>query len=119
MQPRKLFKLSTISAAVLIVMSVGALTAFAQNTPQNYLPLAPIPIISPATTPTGIPTANLLTKYVLAVFQFLIMITVFLSVVYIILGGVQYISTDSFNNKSEGRGKIEDALKGLLLAIVA
>jgi hypothetical protein len=37
----------------------------------------------------------------------------------IVIGGVQYLSTDAISGKNEGRKKIENALGGLLLAILA
>lgn len=111
---KKILTYAAALAGCAALFATGAASVFAQ-TSQTYEPLAPLPY----TNPGPIPTNNLLITYIPQVFKFMIVITVFLSVVYIILGGVQYVSTDSFNNKNEGREKIKDAVKGLLLAIVA
>ncbi|MCI5108674.1 MAG: pilin [Candidatus Pacebacteria bacterium] len=51
--------------------------------------------------------------------EVIIGITGILAVIWIVIGGVQYMTTDSFENKKDGKKKIQDALLGLLLAISA
>ena len=41
-----------------------------------------------------------------------------LAVVMITIGGFQYMTTDSIGNKTEGRNKIQDAIIGLLIALL-
>lgn len=53
------------------------------------------------------------------VFNFGIAIAVALSVVMITLGGIQYMTTDSWNKKEEGKERIRNALYGLGLALVS
>ena len=78
-----------------------------------YEPLAPLPLNADGSTPTE------LSKYLPAMFQFLIGIAGVLAVVMIVIGGIQYMSTDAVYGKSEGKEKITQALGGLLLAIIA
>ncbi|MDQ5911884.1 MAG: hypothetical protein QG568_97, partial [Patescibacteria group bacterium] len=42
-----------------------------------------------------------------------------LALVMIVVGGLQYVSTDSIQGKSDGKGRIQDALIGLLLALTS
>ncbi len=44
-------------------------------------------------------------------------IAVVLSIIMIILGGIQYMTTDSVSNKSDGKNKIKGAVVGLILAL--
>ncbi|NQV93051.1 hypothetical protein HQ403_00955 [Candidatus Kaiserbacteria bacterium] len=41
-----------------------------------------------------------------------------LAVVMITIGGLEYMTTDSVNNKTEGREKIQNAVVGLLIALL-
>ncbi len=52
-------------------------------------------------------------------FNFGIAIAVALSVIMIIIGGIQYMTTDSWNKKEEGKERIRNALYGLGLALVS
>ncbi len=81
----------------------------------NYKPLIPLPIGPNGSNET--PTE--LSKYLPAMFQFFIGIAGVLAVVMIVIGGIQYMSTDAVYGKSAGKEKIAQALGGLLLAIVA
>lgn len=54
-----------------------------------------------------------------AVFKLGIGIAGALAVIYIIVGGFQYLSTDAINGKEEGKERINNALIGLILAISA
>jgi len=80
----------------------------------SYVPLAPLP-------GTGITTNSPntdLSHYVKGMFALLIGIAAALAVIMIMIGGIQYMSTDAISGKSEGKDKITQALYGLLLAIV-
>lgn len=52
-------------------------------------------------------------------FKLLIGLTAFFAVVMITIGGFQYLSTDAYSGKQEGRAKITNALIGLILAIAS
>jgi hypothetical protein len=51
------------------------------------------------------------------IFNWGIAIAVVLSIVMIILGGIQYMTIDSISGKSDGIRKIQGALAGLILAV--
>jgi uncharacterized membrane protein len=53
------------------------------------------------------------------VFNLGIAIAVALSVVMITVGGIQYMTTDSWNKKEEGKERIRNALYGLGLALIS
>lgn len=53
------------------------------------------------------------------VFNFGIAIAVALSVIMITVGGIQYMTTDSWNKKEEGKERIRNAFYGLALALVS
>ena len=50
-------------------------------------------------------------------YQFMVGFAVLLSVIYIIAGGIQYMTTDAFTGKQKGRERITNALIGLLIAL--
>lgn len=66
----------------------------------------------------GVDVSNLKT-YIGSLFDFLIAVAVVLAVIMIIIGGFEYMTTDSWKGKSDGIGKIKDALWGLALALLA
>lgn len=53
------------------------------------------------------------------VFNFGIAIAVALSVIMITVGGIQYMTTDSWMKKEDGKGRIKNAFYGLALALVS
>jgi hypothetical protein len=66
----------------------------------------------------GVDVSNLST-YIKSLFDFLIAVAVALAVIMIIIGGFEYMTTDSWKGKSDGINKIKDALWGLALALLA
>ncbi len=93
--------------------------------PKEYAPLSPLP----KTTPCGdnIPSGaqggssckTTLATYLPGVFKFSIGIAGVLAVIMIVIGGIQYLSTDAWYGKEEGKTKIKQAIGGLALAIAA
>lgn len=82
----------------------------AQPSTNTYIPLAPLPGAAPAGG-TGFNT------YVKGMFALLIGIAAVLAVIMIVIGGIQYMSTDAISGKSEGKEKITQALYGLFIAM--
>lgn len=81
---------------------------------DSYCLLAPIPGISevnPANTDLG--------DYLNIIIKFAIGFAGALAVIMMVLGGIQYMSTDALSGKSEGRERITYALGGLLLALAS
>ena len=71
-----------------------------------------------ATSSYTVNTANL-GDFLSKIFNFGIAIAVALSVVVISIGGIQYMTTDSWNKKEEGKERIRNALMGLGLALIS
>ena len=82
-----------------------------------YRPLAPIPGIK--LDSTGAAVELDLPSYIRVLVRIAIGVIGILSVVMIIIGGVQYMSTDAFSGKEDGKERVTKALGGLLLAVVA
>ncbi len=74
-----------------------------------------VPLVTDFPVP-GNGTGNL-ADYINTVVTFAIGIAGVLAVVMIIIGGVQYVSTDSWSNKDDGKKRIQAALGGLILAL--
>ena len=78
--------------------------------PAEYTPLQALPGIGDGGgTVSGV-------EYLPALFTLLVGATTVLAVVWLVLGGIQYMSTDAYSDKSQGKEKIRNALLGLLLA---
>jgi len=60
-----------------------------------------------------------LTPYLQVLFQLLIGIAGLLSVIMIVIGGIEYMSTDAIQGKEEGKERITQAILGLILALGA
>lgn len=85
-----------------------------------YRPLAPIPgLPNEISSDVSNPNAFTLPSYIRILVRIAIGIIGILSVVMIIIGGVQYMSTDAFSGKEDGKERVTQALKGLVLAVVA
>lgn len=92
----------------------GASNPNCTNGDDSYCLLAPIPGISevnPADTDLG--------DYLNIIIKFAIGFAGALAVIMMVLGGIQYMSTDALSGKSEGRERITYALGGLLLALAS
>jgi hypothetical protein len=109
----KIFLLVPITLILFVALFTNTLTSnivHAQPSTDTYIPLAPLPGAAPAGG-TGFNT------YVRGMFALLIGIAAVLAVLMIVIGGIQYMSTDAISGKSEGKEKITQALYGLFLAM--
>ncbi len=70
-------------------------------------------------TNTGVESGNQLGTFLAQAFQFGLAIAAALAVIMIIWGGVEVMLSESVFSKAEGRKKIQDAIWGLLLALVS
>jgi len=96
---------------ILTLLLLDAEMLFAGTT---YQPLAPLPINGAG----GNGEIDFAT-YMIGIFNLAIGIAAVLAVVFIVIGGIQYMSTDAYSGKTDGKEKIQNALLGLLLAISA
>ncbi len=98
---------------ILVLSVLSALPLFATAQDTGYVPLAPIPGVTPNNEPV------VLANYLSGAFALAIGITGVLAVLVIMIGGIQYITSGSFSGKEDGKEKISKALIGLFLAIAA
>ncbi|KKT75271.1 MAG: hypothetical protein UW71_C0005G0026 [Parcubacteria group bacterium GW2011_GWB1_44_7] len=78
----------------------------------DYVPLVTLPGASEA----GKPLTNT-GEYIKGAFNLAIGIAAVLAIIMIIIGGIQYMGTESIGGKGAGLKKIKDAVLGLLLAL--
>ncbi len=98
----------------LIFLNLPALKVFAAAAvTQTYTPLEPNAL--PGVTESA---ANL-GSFLGSVFNFGIAAAVVLALIMIIWGGIEYMTTDAWMKKGEGKKRITDALLGLGLALVS
>ena len=77
---------------------------------QDFIPLEPIPGVTDQTDPG---------KFFSGVFKFGITIASFLAIIMIMIGGLQYMSTDKISGKEEGRDRITQAIMGIILILLS
>jgi len=123
-----------IKKTIILFLLLSPLLGFAQT--ASYVPLEPLPgtvtgplcdpnnpfITDPNNPANTIPNPNCTTNistYIPSLFVLLIALAGGLAVIMIVVGGIQYLSTDAVSGKSEGKERITNALVGLLLAIAA
>ncbi len=100
-----------ITAVVMIIIIGGYFVPFAALA-LDYVPLVTLPGASEAGKPltdTG--------QYIKGAFNLAIGIAAVLAIIMIVLGGIQYMGTESIGGKGAGLKKIKDAVLGLLLAL--
>jgi ABC-type transport system involved in multi-copper enzyme maturation permease subunit len=90
----------------------GQKTDSIQNVAQTYQTISGIDI----KTDSG---KGDLTNLLNTLFQWGIAAAVMLSVIFIILGSIQYMTTDAVFGKEEGKSKIMSAVGGLILALIS
>ena len=66
----------------------------------------------------GVKTGTSFSGFLNAAFKLGLAAAATLAVVMITIGGLQYMTTDSIYNKTEGKEKIQDAIIGLLIALL-
>ena len=77
---------------------------------QDYVPISPggVPFVGKSTD---------LEEVLVALFKAGVSIAAFLAVAMLIVGGIQYMGSDSIFAKDEGKKRISAALGGLLIAL--
>lgn len=107
-------KIILLSALCLAIFSSGVFILSAENVfDTSYTPLAPIPNVATQDQPVK------MSIYLEGMIKLLIGAAGVLAVIMIIIGGVQYMTTDVIDSKSAAKDKIVSALKGFLLAIIS
>ncbi len=122
------FKIKKITLGLLVIFLFGTffslLPTHSVYGQDGYQPLAPIPGVTGGINcdPTikNDPNCRVdFAKYIPAVVKLIIQIAGALAVIMIVVGGIQYVSTDAIQGKEEGKGKIQNAVYGLLLALAS
>ncbi len=101
------------SMMVGILFLMGGHSAHAADAQPAYVPLAPI-----TAQGVSLDTSNL-TKFLISLVKLTIAASAALAVLMVIVGGVQYMSTDAFSGKSDAGKRIRNALFGFLLVMVS
>lgn len=114
---------------ILMLAVLSPLGASAQTANPTYTPLEPLPCIPGAgvtcTNGAGNPTgpnrsgAVDFQNYVQFIFNLIIAIAAAAAIFMIVLGGLQYMTSDSWTGKSDGLGKLKNALLGLVLVLTS
>lgn len=86
-------------------------TSAQENT--DYILLAELPNLK------SVPQAKALEVYIPYIFNLAIGLSAVAAVVMIVFGGLQYMTTDALQGKQQGRERIMNAVKGLVLVITA
>lgn len=79
----------------------------------NYTPLVPLPGVSDKST--GVNLGNYLSN----MYKLLIAVAIILAIVMISWAGIEYMGTDSVFGKTDAKGRIQNALGGVVLALTS
>ncbi|MES3031973.1 MAG: pilin, partial [Patescibacteria group bacterium] len=96
----------------------GTSTTGAPSTNSNYHLLAPLPGTDGKSI-TDVNTTNGLGAYLNLIIELFIGLCAVLSVVMIVMGGIEYMTSELAHTKESGKEKIEHAILGLLIALGA
>jgi len=107
----------------LVAISLSPLFANATTTDAGqYTLLEPLPCIAGVSTncnANNMQTSIDISSYLLYVYKFGLAASVFLAIVMIIWGGFEYILSATPFGKSDGKGRIEKAVFGLVMVLVS
>lgn len=112
---KKIIVIKMFVMLTLIILGGAVDLAFvsAQGTGEKqYTLLAPLPFANEKGQVS-------IDTYIPGVFNLAIGIAGVLAVLMIVIGGVEYMTTDAIQGKTEGKARIQNALWGLLLALVS
>lgn len=106
----------------LIGFSVPTYAQTPSPAPANtkYQLLAPLPeLCTPGDTKCTVDTTGNLSKYLNPMIKIFIGLCAVLSVVMIVVGGLEYMTSELISNKQAGKERIMQAILGLLIALGA
>jgi hypothetical protein len=113
---KNIFNKKTLSSLLVFLLAVLVTPLhhiFATLPPINYTPLAPLP----GFTSIDVTDVNGLSIYLNTMIALFIGICAVLAVIMIVLGGIQYATSELISSKEAGKERIRNALFGLLLAL--
>ncbi len=102
-----------------VILSLMFLFSFVTFTygAVNYEMLAPLPDVAGSAQTSVKIDDNYLQTYFRTLYRMGIALATGLAVLMIIMGGIEYITTDAIGGKEEGKERISNAIMGLLLAL--
>ena len=113
----------TVLAVAIFVPTFGsfAVQTFAQTNDLEYTVLAPLPgtLSNNCETEDEVDCKTTLEKYLPGMFKLAIGLAAAFAVLMIVIGGFQYMSTDALQKKEDGKNRIWNSIKGLVLVIGA
>jgi hypothetical protein len=86
---------------------------------REYTVLAPLPGTTVNPNCAGTDCKASLSSYIPGLFNLMIGVAAVIAVAYIIWGGIEYITTDSWNGKQDGKNRIWNAVIGLVIVITS
>lgn len=110
---KKFLKICLVTIILIFISS--AISVFAATTADTtYIPLEKNAFSGMTSAASGD-----LIPFLSDVFNFGIAVAVALALIMIIWGGIEYMTSDAWQNKDNGKKRIQDALWGLGLALVS
>ncbi len=113
---------TVISYAQTTTQATSAIVPIGNTVPkiQDYTLLAPLPCIdNDASCSNGVVKTVTFVRYINLMFKLAIALSGVFAVFVIVMGGFQYLSTDSIYGKSEGKEKIWRAIEGLIMVLAS
>jgi len=116
----KKFTIYILILITLVGFSSPVVQVNAQST-TSYQLLAPLPQLCPngssATDKCTVPTTNGLGAYLNPMIKIFIALCAVLSVIMIVVGGIEYMTSELAHSKEAGKERIMQAILGLLIAL--
>lgn len=100
------------------ILAVG--TVWAADNPPASTAVGGYTLLEPGVTGSagGQAPTNFLT-YINIFYKVLLWLTIALAIIYIVVGGIQYMTSAAASGKGDGKDKIFGALKGLAIALLS
>ncbi len=112
---QKILKISALLFIIVFTNFTFIKFVKADTVAPVYMPLAPISDkVKPVDFSKG---QTALSDYLNGMYQLLVGVAGVLAVIMIMWGGIEYMSTDAIGGKEEAKGRINNALLGLMLAL--
>lgn len=106
---KRLLSFFTVSFVFVLIFLLTSDIAFAA-----YEPLQKLPGVTQPDAEGGD-----FTDYMIGMINLLIGVAAVLAVIFVTIGGLKYVTTDSMSGKESGKETIQNALLGLLLALAS
>ncbi len=102
-----------------IMQNQNTVTEIANITSTNNLVANVVPLSGVAEVEAAASDNTGLNTLISTIFTWVLGAAIILSILYVVIGSIQYMTTDAITQKSEGKQKITSAIGGLILALVS